>query len=241
MLADCDAFIDGPYPIVGANASAAEVEQLMRDNLLPPKTSISRASRRWSSTPASELVLFDTGNGANGFVRGRTAAGSRRSSASAGFKPEEIDVVVLSHGHPDHVGGVMEGGKPLFPNARYVIAGIEYDFWAPEGKHSGEMEKLAALFRANVVPVAERITFIKAGDEVVPGIRALEAYGHTPGHLAFTSRATASACCSGATARIITSPRWRGPTGIASSMSTRSRARRRASASTTWRRPSASR
>ena len=98
---------------------------------------------------------------------------------------EQIDVVVISHGHLDHVAGIMEGGKPLFPNARYVISGTEYDFWAPAGKHTGQMEDLAAIFRANFVPVADRASFLKPGDDVVAGIRSMEATGHTPGHLAF--------------------------------------------------------
>ncbi len=103
----------------------------------------------------------------------------------SGFKAEDIDVVVLSHGHPDHVAGIIEGDKPLFPNARYVIAATEYDYWAPEGKHTGELEKLAAVFRANTKQVADRFKFLKPGDDVVSGIRSIEAHGHTPGHLAF--------------------------------------------------------
>jgi glyoxylase-like metal-dependent hydrolase (beta-lactamase superfamily II) len=185
MLADSDAFIDGPYPIIGANAAQADVEQLMIDNLLPP------AKYQPGFTPmvvntGKQLIIFDTGNGDKGFVPRPGGGWLGAQLAPAGFTPEQIDVVVLSHGHPDHVGGVMENGNPLFPNARYVIAGTEYDFWAPEGKFSGELEKLASLFRANVVPLAAKTTFLKPGDDVVPGIRSLEAHGHTPGHLAFT-------------------------------------------------------
>ena len=68
--------------------------------------------------------------------------------AEAGLTAEDIDIVLLSHGHPDHIGGVIENGRPLFPNARYVIGGIEYDFWAPEGKFTGDLEKFASVFRA---------------------------------------------------------------------------------------------
>lgn len=183
-ISDSENFIDGPYPIIGKNASEADVHQLMRENFLPEKR------YQPGFTPAivntgKELVLFDTGNGASGFVPRPQGGWLAAQLAPAGFKPEDIDVVVLSHGHLDHVAGIMEGGKPLFPNARYVICAAEYDFWAPEGKHSGEMQKLADVFRASVVPVADKCTMLKAGDDVVPGIRSLGAPGHTPGHLAF--------------------------------------------------------
>ncbi len=185
MIADSDAFIDGPFPIIGANASQSEVEQLMRDNLLPPATYQPGFTPMIVNT-GKEVLIFDTGNGENGFVKRPNGGWLAAMLSVAGFKPEQIDVVVLSHGHLDHVAGVMEGGKPLFPNARYVISGTEYDFWAPEGKHSGEMEFLASVFRANVVPVADKTRFLKPGEDVVSGIRALDAPGHTPGHLAFT-------------------------------------------------------
>lgn len=185
MIADSDAFIDGPFPIVGANASQAVVEQLMRDNLLPP------ARYQPGFTPmlvntGKEVVIFDTGNGPNGFVKRPAGGWLAAQLGSAGFTPEQIDVVVLTHGHVDHIGGLKENGKPLFPNARYVIGATEYDFWAPEGKHTGDMEKFAALFRDNVVSAAAKTTFLEPGAEVVSGIRSLEAFGHTPGHLAFT-------------------------------------------------------
>ncbi len=183
-IADSEAFIDGPYPIIGANDEEASVRALMRENLLPEGKYQPGFSPTIINT-GRELVLFDTGNGENGFVPRPNGGWLAAGLAPAGFKREDIDVVVLSHGHPDHVGGLMEGGKPLFPNARYVIGQIEYDFWAPEGKHSGELEKLAAVFRTNTKAIADRFTFLKPGDDVVSGIRAVEAYGHTPGHLNF--------------------------------------------------------
>jgi glyoxylase-like metal-dependent hydrolase (beta-lactamase superfamily II) len=183
-ISDSEAFIDGPYPIIGKNAPEADVQKLMRENLLPERSYQPGFSPTLVNT-GKYLVLFDTGNGANGFVPRPKGGWLADQLEPSGFKREQIDVVVLSHGHPDHVGGLIDNGAPLFPNARYVIAGTEYDFWAPEGKHSGELEKLAAVFRANTTLIADKFTFLKPGADVVPGIRALEAHGHTPGHLAF--------------------------------------------------------
>jgi glyoxylase-like metal-dependent hydrolase (beta-lactamase superfamily II) len=183
-LADSEAFIDGPYPIIGKNANEADVRALMRANVVPE----TRYQPGFSPTvinTGKELVLFDTGNGATGFIPRPQGGWLKDQLAPAGIKAEDVDIVVLSHGHPDHVAGIIEGDKPLFPNARYVIAAVEYDYWAPEGKHTGELEKLAAVFRANTKPVAERFSMLKPGDDVVAGIRSLAAPGHTPGHLAF--------------------------------------------------------
>jgi glyoxylase-like metal-dependent hydrolase (beta-lactamase superfamily II) len=137
-----------------------------------------------------QLVLFDTGNGAlpreyeqlsKRLPPGQTAA----RLAAAGYRPEDIDVIVVTHGHPDHIGGLVEGGKPVFPNARYVFGAAEFDFWK-RGENVREARKFnRELFMTICVPLADRSTFIKPGDEVAPGITAVDAAGHSPGLLAF--------------------------------------------------------
>lgn len=183
-ISDSDVFIDGPFPLIGANASEPDVHALMRDNLLPERKYQPGFTPTIVNT-GKQLILLDAGNGANGFVPRPSGGWLAAQLGPAGFKPEDIDVVALSHGHPDHVGGIIDNGKPLFPNARYVIGQIEHDFWTPEGKLPDDLEKFAQVYRANSKPVMEKINFIKPGDDVVTGIRAVEAYGHTPGHLAF--------------------------------------------------------
>lgn len=182
-ISDAAAFIDGPWPVIGSNAEQTDVDQVMRDNLLPTNKYRPGFSPMVVNT-GKELVLFDTGNGERGFVPRPAGGWLAAQLGPAGFKPEQIDVVVLSHGHPDHIGGVMEQRRPLFPNARYVTGAIDYDFWSGD-KPTGDLQPFAALFRDYVVPFAEQTTMLKPGDEVVPGIRAVEAFGHTPGHLAF--------------------------------------------------------
>ncbi|MEX2518352.1 MAG: MBL fold metallo-hydrolase [Paracoccaceae bacterium] len=173
--------LDGPHPIFGEDQEPAAVEALAAENNLPAKR------MEISFTPVvintgAELILFDTGNG-EGARPGR--GGLRPHLEAAGYRPEDIDVVVITHMHPDHIGGLMEGGAPAFPNARYVTGAAEYDFWSPEEKLSGPTERVAKLVRANMTPLAEKTTFIKPGDSVSSGIEAVEAYGHTPGMLAF--------------------------------------------------------
>jgi glyoxylase-like metal-dependent hydrolase (beta-lactamase superfamily II) len=129
-----------------------------------------------------QLVLFDSGNGA---ARRPDAGRLAELLETAGFAPGEIDVVVLTHFHPDHIGGLMEDGAPLFPKASYVANEAEYDFWSAEDKLSGPTERVATLTQSNVVPFAEKMAFLKDGGEVVSGITAVDASGHTPGHTAF--------------------------------------------------------
>src|SRR5690606_22265611 len=148
-------------------------DRLMRDNLLPTHKYQPGFTPMVVNT-GRELILFDAGNGAKGFVPRPYGGWLVDQLAPAGFSPEAFDLVVLSHGHPDHIGGLIEGGRPLFPNARYMIGEVEYEFWAREGGQSGGLESFTELFRETVVPFAERTSFLRPGSEVVPGIRAVE-------------------------------------------------------------------
>jgi glyoxylase-like metal-dependent hydrolase (beta-lactamase superfamily II) len=173
--------LDGPHPIFGNNQSAEEVQAYAAENHLP-------AHRlEISFTPVlvntgSELVMFDSGNGA---ARRPNAGKLAEMLGAAGYSPDQIDVVAITHFHPDHIGGLMEDGKPLFSNARYVMGSTEYDFWSDEDKLGGPMDRVASLTQSNVVPFAEKATFIADDGEVASGIRAVGAPGHTPGHMGF--------------------------------------------------------
>jgi glyoxylase-like metal-dependent hydrolase (beta-lactamase superfamily II) len=183
-IVDCEEFISGPYPIIGKNATKEEVIDLMKKNLLP----LQKYQPGFTPTvlnTGKELILFDTGNGDDGFIPKPKGGWLAEQMVSSGYKPEQIDIVIITHGHPDHVAGIIENGKEIYPNARYVIGQKEYDYWAPLGKHSGELEKLAKVFRDNTKTIAAKFTFIKPGDEVVPGIQAFDGFGHTPGQLCF--------------------------------------------------------
>ncbi|MEQ8397907.1 MBL fold metallo-hydrolase [Thalassobaculum sp.] len=173
--------LDGPHPIFGADQTPEAVAKLAGENFLPPsRMAISFAPVVINT--GTELILFDTGNGAG---RRPNAGSLRMMLGSAGYTPEQIDVVVLTHFHPDHIGGLMEDGKPAFPNARYVTGAAEYDFWSPADKATGKTERVGKLVQSNVVPFADKMSFLEDNQSVASGITAVDAGGHTPGHLAF--------------------------------------------------------
>lgn len=173
---------DGIHTIFGVDREEAEVSALLEENFLPAGRFVNSFTPTLVNT-GSELILFDTGLGA-GAREGGLGQLRARLEAS-GYTPDDVSVVVITHFHGDHIGGLMEGGAPAFPNARYVTGQAEYDFWTAEERQSGPTENAARGVQANVVPLAEKTTFIGDGDEVVPGITGMLAAGHTPGHMVF--------------------------------------------------------
>ncbi len=157
---------DEPQGIFGMNVSAEEFAAVSAENFL------STTQSQFFFTPTvvntgSELVLFDTGLNAEGITG---------ALASAGYSPDEIDVVVLTHMHGDHIGGLSDDIGTTFANARYVTGRVEFDHWA-----GAENEG----FETKVRPLAEQMTFLEDGQDVASGITAMAAFGHSPGHMTY--------------------------------------------------------
>jgi glyoxylase-like metal-dependent hydrolase (beta-lactamase superfamily II) len=175
-ISDGTRMSDGPHPIFGADQPVEAVAELMRQNYLPETKTL------FQFTPTlvkagNELILFDTGNGEAAREGGRGLLRPRLQAA--GINPDDITTVVLTHMHGDHIGGLTEGGVAAFPNASYVTGEVEYDAWA-----KNDTER-AQGFRDKVVPLAEKIRFLKDGQDVVTGVTAMAAFGHTPGHMIY--------------------------------------------------------
>jgi glyoxylase-like metal-dependent hydrolase (beta-lactamase superfamily II) len=134
-------------------------------------------------------VLVDTGIGvhSSGPIPGKLLPLLRME----GIEPEEIDIVVLSHGHPDHVGGSLnEAGKPAFPNARYVMLRKEWDYWmstpslAELPVDESFKSNMLACVQKNLVGIQSSVDLVNPDTEIAPGITAIAAFGHSPGHMA---------------------------------------------------------
>lgn len=172
----------GPHPIFGQDQAEADVQAFARAQNLPA-IQLENAYTVTLVNTGRELVLFDTGNGEP--RRDATKGLLRRRLGDAGYSPEAVDIVVITHGHPDHIGGLMENGEAAFPNARYIFGETEFDYWKAGKNIPERRKKNRKLFMRVAAPLAEKATFIKPGDQVTTGIEAVDAFGHSPGMLAF--------------------------------------------------------
>lgn len=122
------------------------------------------------------LALVDTGAGP---YFGGAGAGLVEALAAAGAAAEDVDLVVLTHGHPDHVGGTMTQLGPTCARARHVMPRPEYDYWS-------KLQEQPPFFVEQVESLAERglLELVDDGDELLPGLTLRAAPGHTPGHCA---------------------------------------------------------
>ncbi len=134
-------------------------------------------------------VLFDAGSG-SGFM---PSAGDLVDTLDAlGVAPDDITHVVFTHGHPDHLWGVLDDfDDPVFANASYMIGQREWDYWTDPDTVTtiGDARASFAVGAARrLAAIEDQCSFFADGQEVLPGVMAHATFGHTPGHMAFEIR-----------------------------------------------------
>lgn len=122
-------------------------------------------------------ILFDSGWGQDFKVKGK----SQELLAANGVKSGDITDIALTHLDIDHIGGLLRNDEPVFPNAVLWISRPEFEAWT-NGKVVGRHEELA---KKVLDKYAGRIRLFEFGDEIFPGVAAIDASGHTPGHTAY--------------------------------------------------------
>ena len=138
-----------------------------------------------------KTVLVDTGCGADTAEEpGATAGFLMRNLAAIGIDPDDVDVVIISHFHGDHVSGlVAPDGAPAFPKAEITVPAEEWRFWMDDGEREratpGRMERLFEHNRQVFDPLAERVRTHAWDEEVVPGVTAIATPGHSIGHTSY--------------------------------------------------------
>ena len=197
---DCACISDGGvnYPVAGffKDLPPERAEAILREHGLPTTHVYTPYTLLYVDT-GTHKALIDTGIGRYGSTVKQmwpqvdnsklTAGIYLESLRQAGIHPEVIDTVIITHAHPDHIGGNLNAEAALnLPNAQYFITETEWDFWFSDEQCATVPSFFVDVARENLNPLQEQIAFIQAGQDIVPGICSLAAPGHTPGHIALS-------------------------------------------------------
>lgn len=180
-----DGFAKRPLEGFVKNAELSLVQQAMKDAFLP-SDALPITFNTLVLNQNGQLTLIDTGNGDSGAPTAGTWMANFRA---AGFDPAQVDTVVFSHFHGDHINGFrLKDGTAVFPKAEALVPATEWDFWMDDGKMAQAPDGMKGAFqgvRRVFAPIAKDVKRYEAGKEIVPGLTAVAAPGHTPGHTAY--------------------------------------------------------
>jgi glyoxylase-like metal-dependent hydrolase (beta-lactamase superfamily II) len=132
----------------------------------------------------SKLVLIDAGAGT---MLGPSTGDLLNNLSAAGYRPEQVDEIYLTHMHADHIGGLVAGGRRAFPNAIVRVNKRDADYWLSEANMRAAPVEAKRFFQAATISMtphiqARKLKLFEGNTDLIPGVRAQPAYGHTPGH-----------------------------------------------------------
>lgn len=180
-----DGHLTMPTPFLATNVTESELHAALAGAARPTERVEPPCNITLVRTP-SDVILIDTGAGAH-FM---PPAGKLMAALeAASIQPASVTKVVFTHAHPDHLWGTLDDfdDSPNFPNATYVIAAAEWNFWSAEDvdqRMPQDRVFFVAPTRRILKKIKEQVRTIYPGDDIVPGIRALDTAGHTAGHIA---------------------------------------------------------
>jgi glyoxylase-like metal-dependent hydrolase (beta-lactamase superfamily II) len=191
-----DGALNYPPESFFSNAPLERVEEALRQLNLPTSQVMTPYTCLYIDT-GEHRVLVDAGAGDLGAHAAQVFPGLDHSTSvtglllknvrASGIEPSEIDTVIITHAHPDHVGGMLnETGELVYSNAHYFISQEEWEFWNSDTAMTKAPPIMVETARTNLGPLKERITLVEGESEIVPGVRAVAAFGHTPGHIALS-------------------------------------------------------
>jgi glyoxylase-like metal-dependent hydrolase (beta-lactamase superfamily II) len=177
-----DGTADFPMDKLLLDAKPGEVEKAFSQSFLklPAETSVNQ----FLINTSTKLVLVDTGAGD---LFGPTLGHMLGNLRAAGYRPEEVDAILITHLHGDHIGGLSHGEQMTFPNATVYVDQKDVSYWLNESNEAGAPESARGNFHTARMAMGLYLAANKlkpfTGDTVIfPGIKAVEAPGHTPGH-----------------------------------------------------------
>lgn len=184
-------------PIFAMNTSEAELAPVLKANFMQPVIQVT--NNPLVVDTGRERILVDTGFGEKIGPPFGSFPGLEENLRRAGIMSESIDLVVISHCHLDHIGGlVTKSGALAFPKAQFVFVDAEWNYWTGNRYESDVSsspmpdpfkQATIGVARENLPPVADRCRFVKQGGEIISGVHYIAAPGHSPSHAAilFTS------------------------------------------------------
>lgn len=170
-----DADVDYPLENFFKNVPKEKVEEVLKQKGWPTERIFTPLTHLVVDT-GSHRILLDTGIGRN----------LVNVMKKAGIEPESINTVLITHAHPDHIGGVVNEKETLnFPNAHYYVSKVEWDFWFSEDAIKMTFERHIAPARRALTAIKERVTLLEGPQKIADGVAWIPAPGHTPGHTVY--------------------------------------------------------